>query len=79
MIRKLLCKLGFEKSLIRLIERKNKLVIRHGMNECLFPGYKNTFEYTGTELNIAVLDLKIEVLKVILGENCNKKFEGEDV
>jgi len=67
MIRKILCRLGFKKKLIQLIARRNNLAIKKGINECIIPGYKNTLEYTGTELNIAVLDLKIETLKTILG------------
>ena len=75
MIRRLLCRLGFREKMKRLIERRNLLMIRNGMNLCLHPKYEDSLEYTATELNIKVLDLEIELIKAF----CNKIFEGEDV
>ena len=68
MIRRILYKLGFCQYLRILIDRQNKLLIKQGMNLCLLPPqYKESLEYLGIELNIKTLDLKIEILKALLG------------
>jgi len=79
MIRKILYRLWFKKTLIQLIMKRNRLAIKNGINECIISEYKNTLEYEIAELHIEILDFMIESSKTILGMKCNKKWEGEDV